>query len=147
MAVRAIGVALLFSSLPLVGCGTVANLARPGPNGGKIPFGGVRHDVSSIEKLAHGDCGCRPYSQSEQNRQVALKLFCAADVPFSFIGDVVTWPYAATYTYINQPVPTPPIKQVPYLPVSQGPIPPVSQTTAQGQPQTSPQVPCKSIRG
>jgi uncharacterized protein YceK len=130
MAFRSIGVALLLSSLPIAGCGTVANLARPGPNGGKIPFGGVRHDASSIEKTADGEGGCTPWSQPEQYRQVALKVFCAADLPFSFLGDVLTWPYTATYSYINQPVPIPPIRQAPPLPVP--------QATAQGRPQTSP---------
>ena len=130
MAFRAIRVALLLSSLPMAGCGTVANLARPGPAGGKIPFGGVRHDVSSIDKTANGECGCGPCCTPEQYRQVALRVFCAADLPLSFIGDVVTWPYTATYTYINQPVPTPPIRQVP--------TPTVTQSTAQGRPQTSP---------
>jgi hypothetical protein len=36
-------------------------------------------------------------------------LFCAADLPFSLIGDVLTWPYAAAYSFINQPIPTPPV--------------------------------------
>ncbi len=126
MAFRAIRVALLLSSLPMAGCGTVANLARPGPAGGKIPFGGVRHDVSSINQTANRESGCTP----EQYRRVALRVFCAADLPLSFIGDVVTWPYTVTYSYINQPIPTPPIRQAP--------PPPVTQTTSMDQPQTSP---------
>jgi len=130
MTLRAIGVGLLLSSLPIAGCGTVANLARPGPNGGKIPFGGVKHDVSSIEKTANGASGCKPDSPSEQDRQVALKVFCAADLPFSLIGDIVTWPYTVTYTYINQPTPIPPMRLAP--------PPPVSQATATSRPQTSP---------
>ncbi len=36
-------------------------------------------------------------------------LFCTADLPFSFVGDVVTWPYTAAYSCINQPIPTPPV--------------------------------------
>jgi hypothetical protein len=36
-------------------------------------------------------------------------LFCAADLPFSLIGDAVTWPYTAAYSFINQPIPTPPV--------------------------------------
>lgn len=130
MTLRAIGVGLLLGSLPIAGCGTVANLARPGPNGGKIPFGGVRHDVSSIDKTANGGCGCTPGSPPEQYRQVALKVFCTADLPLSFIGDVVTWPYTATYTYINQPPPIPPMKLAP--------PPPVSQVTDSSRSQTSP---------
>jgi uncharacterized protein YceK len=131
MALRASCVALLLWSLPIAGCGTVANLARPGPEeGGKAPFGGVRQDVSCIKKTANGECSCRPYSNSEQYRQAALRLFCALDLPFSFIGDVVAWPYTATYSYINQPIPTPPIRQAP--------TPPVIQATAEVRPQTSP---------
>ena len=133
MAFRTMCVALLLSSLPIAGCGTVANLARSGPEGGgKSPFGGVREDVSCIKEAANGECGfrIRPKSESEQYRQVALGLFCAADLPFSLIGDVVTWPYTATYSYINQPFPTPP--------VTQAPIRPVTQATAEVRPQTAP---------
>jgi uncharacterized protein YceK len=133
MAFRAICVALLLSSLPIAGCGTVANLARSNPEDGGIrPFGGVKHDVSCIKKAENGDVGCvlKPKSESEQYRQVALRLFCAADLPFSFIGDVVTWPYTATYAYINQPTPFPPI--------TPAPTPPVTQATAEIQSQTSP---------
>jgi hypothetical protein len=36
-------------------------------------------------------------------------LCCAADLPLSLIGDIVTWPYTAAYTFINQPVPAPPV--------------------------------------
>jgi uncharacterized protein YceK len=133
MAFRASCVALLLSSLPIAGCGTVANLARPGPEeGGKVPFGGVRHDVSCFEKAANGECVFRTQlrSESEQYRQVALGIFYAADLPFSLIGDVVTWPYTVTYSYINQPVPTPPVRLAPNYPVT--------QATANGQSQTSP---------
>jgi uncharacterized protein YceK len=126
MAFRASCVALLLSSLPIAGCGTVANLVKPGPEeGGKSPFGGVRQDVWRIKMAA---------SESELYRQVALRLLCAADLPFSLIGDVVTWPYTATYSYINQPIPTPPVIQAP--PGAQAP--PVTQATAEGRPQTSP---------
>jgi hypothetical protein len=56
------------------------------------PFGGVRHDMWCIRKAANGESGCRtpPTSQSEQFRQVALMVFCAADLPLSLIGDVVS---------------------------------------------------------
>src|SRR5262245_36612899 len=41
MAFRTLCVVLLLSSLPNAGCGTVANLVKPGPAmGGKTPFGG-----------------------------------------------------------------------------------------------------------
>ena len=132
MAFRAIRVALLLSSLPIAGCGTVANVAKPGPEGGKVPFGGVRQDVWCIKKAENGEWDFRtpPKSEPEQHPQVALMLLCAADVPLSLIGDVVTWPYTATYSYINQPIPTPPI--------TLAPTPPVTQATAEVRPQTPP---------
>lgn len=129
MANRAVCVALLLSSLPIAGCGTVANLARPGSEqGGKLPFGGVRHDVASLKIDANGECGCRPRSESEHYRQLARRLFWAADLPFTAVADVVTWPYAATYTYINQPVPTPPVMQPP----------PGTLATVEDRPKTAP---------
>jgi uncharacterized protein YceK len=124
MAFRAVCVALLLSSLPIAGCGTVANLVKSGPEGGgKRPFGGVRQDVGCIKTAANGESGFRthPRSESEQYPQVARTLFCAADLPFSLIGDVVTWPYVVAYSFINQPIPTPP----------------VTQATTEGRPQTS----------
>ena len=131
MADRAICAALLLASLPIAGCGTVANLARQGPEKGeKIPFGGVKHDVSYIKETTNGEGGSPPCSSSEQCRKAALRLFCAADLPFSLVGDVVTWPYTATYTYINQPTPTPPMRLAP--------APAGTQVTAEGRPQTSP---------
>jgi hypothetical protein len=147
MAIRAIGVALLLSILPIAGCGTVANLVGLLPEAsGVSPFGGVRHDVGCIKKAANCEPGCKthPDSQSEQYRQVAIRLFCAADLPFSLIGDVVTWPYTSAYTFINQPIPTPPVTQAqPILgpQVTQAPAilgPPVTQAPADVQPQTSP---------
>ncbi len=116
MAFRALGVALLLSSLPVAGCGTVANLARSRPEaGGKSPFGGLRQDVGWINKAADGEFGFGTHAKPEleQSPQVGLMLLCVADLPFSLIGDVVTWPYTATYSYINQPIPTPPVTQPP----------------------------------
>jgi uncharacterized protein YceK len=129
---RAIRIALLLSTLPLAGCGTVANLARQKPGaGGVSPFGGVRQDVACIHKAANGELGFRapPKSESEHYPKTALMLFCAADLPFSLIGDIVTWPYAVVYSYINQPVPLPPVILTP---------PPVTQAPAEDQPQTTP---------
>jgi len=125
MGFRAICAALALSSLPTAGCGTVANLVGSHPEeGGKSPFGGVRQDVGCIQKASNGEYGFRTHhkSESEQYPQVALMVFCAVDLPFSLIGDVVTWPYTVAYSYINQPIPTPPVVQAP----------------AEGQPQTSP---------
>jgi hypothetical protein len=47
-------------------------------------------------------------------------LLYALDLPFSLMGDVVTWPYTAAYSFINQPVF----------------VPPVTQALAEGPPQT-----------
>ena len=129
MAFRAICVALLFSSLPIAGCGTVANLVTSRPEeGGKSPFGGVRQDVCCIKKAANGelDFWTHAKSESEQHPQVAPMLFSAADLPFSLIGDVVTWPYTAAYTCINEPIPTPPVRQAPAQP-----LPPLLELPAQ----------------
>jgi hypothetical protein len=70
------------------------------------------------------------HTKSEQYRQAAGKLFWAADLPLSAIGDVVTWPYTATYTYINEPTPTPPVTLAPTYPVT--------PATTEVRPQTSP---------
>lgn len=118
MAIRATWVALVISSLPLAGCGTVANLAHPGPVGvTKVPFGGVRKDVAGIEGAANGESCLWTQTQPEQRPLVLPMLLFAADLPLSLIGDVVTWPYTAAYTFINEPVPVP-------LPVPPPPPPP-----------------------
>lgn len=124
MAFRAIRVALLLSILPAAGCGTVANLANQKPGaGGVTPFGGVRQDVACLQQAANGNFCLRghPKSDSEQYPQRALLLFCAADLPLTLIGDLVTWPYAAAYTFINQPIPTPPVGQA--IPTVIQPVP------------------------
>jgi uncharacterized protein YceK len=150
MAFRAICVALLLSSLPIAGCGTVANLARQGPEeeGGMSAFGGVRQDVSCIKKAENGECSfwTQPKSEPAQHPQVALMAFYAADLPLSLIGDVVTWPYVVTFSYINRPTPIPPMTQVPTPPstqaptplATQAPTPPAAQATPEGRPQTYP---------
>lgn len=106
---RAIGVVLLLSTLLIAGCGTVANVARPGPEGGKIPFGGVAHDMSYLQSAANGEGNLGTHSEptATEPPKKGLMVLCAADLPFSFICDVVTWPYTAAYTYINQPIPAP----------------------------------------
>lgn len=124
MAFRAICVALLLSSLAGAGCGTVANLASSGPGaGGVSPFGGVRHDVACIKQAAPGESavGAHPESNLKHCPRWALRLFCAADLPFSLLGDVVTWPYTMAYSYINQPIPTPPVGQA--IPTVIQPVP------------------------
>jgi hypothetical protein len=121
MAFRTIRVALLLSSLPVAGCGTAANLANQKPGaGGVVPFGGVRQDVACIQKAANGEVCFRghPRSDSGQYPQRALMLFCAADLPLSLIGDIATWPYTVSYSFINQPVPVPPVV------IANPPVPP-----------------------
>ena len=136
MAFRAICVALLLASLPIAGCGTVANLAKPGPEGGgKSPFGGVRQDVCCLKQAANGELGSRthPEAESEQHPQVAPMLLYAADLPFTLLGDVVTWPYTAAFTFINEPVPVPPVVQAPPIATL-----PVAQAPAAARPEASP---------
>lgn len=152
MAFRAICVAVLLTTLPVAGCGTAANLVRQGPEqGGVSPFGGVRQDVWCIKNAANGEFGVRtqPKSEAEQHPRVALMLLCAADLPLSLIGDILTWPYTRAYSFINQPVPIPPVTLI-NLPVTQAiPIPPATQlmpipiapatpAPAEGRPQPSP---------
>jgi uncharacterized protein YceK len=144
MAVRTICVALLLSIPLSAGCGTVANVARTGPNNGMSPFGGVKQDLACIQKAANGELGFKTHdtSESEHYPRAALRLFCAADLPFSLIGDVVTWPYTVSYAFINQPIPPPPVTladptvsqtiPIPIPPVTQPmpiPIPPAAEPT------------------
>ncbi len=138
MAFRAICVALLLSSVPIAGCGTVANVARSRPEeGGRIPFGGVKQDMVCIQKAANGELGFRahPKSEAEQYPQLALMCFCALDLPFSVIGDVLTWPYTVSFTFINQPVPTP------LMGPSSIPGTAPGSVQVQAQPQASTQIP------
>ena len=116
MAYRASCVAVLLSILPIAGCGTVANLVITHPaEGGRSPFGGVRQDVSCIQKAENGEFSFTTHpkseSESEPHPQIAPMLLCAADLPFSLIGDIVTWPYTAAYVCINQTIP--PVAQAP----------------------------------
>lgn len=133
MVIRAFGFALLLSSLSIAGCGTVANLAKLGPEGGKTPFGGVGQDIQCIHKAGNGelDFGTHPPSGPDQpldqRLQLALMVCCYADLPFTFIGDVVTWPYTVSYTCINQPTPVPPVTFAP--PVTHGPVLALPQTS------------------
>lgn len=116
MAIRTMYGALLLSSLAIGGCGTVVNVVKPGPvEGGKAPFGGVRQDVVWFKTAENGELCLKtpPRSEPEQHPQVALMLLSAADLPFSLLGDLVTWPYVVAYSYINQPVPVPPVAQPP----------------------------------
>jgi hypothetical protein len=107
--------------------------------------------VACIKKAANGEVGFGTHAKSEPAHypQAALMLFCAADLPFSLVGDVVTWPYAVVYSIINQPSPPPPVtlanppvtETLPIPPVTHPmpiPIPPVTQTKAEGRPQATP---------
>jgi len=80
MALRAICVVLLLSTLPAAGCGTVANLVKsPSEDGGGRPFGGVRQDVLCIKKAANGELGNKTLLRPEA-RAYALSL---AVIPWS----------------------------------------------------------------
>ena len=118
---RAICVALLLASLPLAGCGTVTNLASKNPgDGGKTPFGGVRQDVYHIKEAANAGSGSAAHADagSEQHPKLACLLY-GADLPLTLLGDFLTWPYTAAYTFINQPVPVPPVIFAPNAPPPQ----------------------------
>ena len=154
MAFRVICVALLFPALSAAGCGTVANLTRANPEDGRIPFGGVRQDVACLRKAVDGvsGAGAHPESESEHYSHVALTVFCAADLPFSLIGDLVTWPYAVAYSVVNRPIPTPPVTladppappPVSTPPATRPmPIPPAAPPPAAGTPKALPPVPSK----
>ena len=139
MAFRMICVTLLLAGLPITGCGTVANVVTSRPEeGGKTPFGGVRHDENCIKTAADGKFGLLPHpeSESEQHAQVVRMLVFAADLPFSFVGDLVTWPYTATYSFINQPVPVPPVTEATNIlpPTYVKPEPPGQSKQKDGKP-------------
>ncbi len=113
---RITSIAWLLAILPITGCGTIANVVQTNPEDGrKDPFGGVRHDVTCIQQAASGEYVFKkhPSAESQQYPRAILLLCCAIDLPFSLIGDVVTGPYTAIYSYINQPSPVPPLLQVP----------------------------------
>ncbi|QEL16448.1 YceK/YidQ family lipoprotein [Limnoglobus roseus] len=112
MPLRATRVALLSAVLPLAGCGTVTNLAVTRiEDGGRLPFGGVKHDVRCIHGAADDQFGAHAHPRPEQDGypRTALMLLCAADLPLSLVADTVLWPYLKAYNRINQPVPYPPV--------------------------------------
>jgi hypothetical protein len=129
MTFRAICVVLLLSILPAAGCGTVANVARQRPgDGGVVPFGGVHHDLWCIRKAAAGEFGLKNHHKAEPDLypQVGLMLFCATDLPLSLVGDCLTWPYTAAYTFINEPLPPPPVEVMSPLVAQPIPTPPAT---------------------
>lgn len=112
MNIRAIGAAVLLSTLPAAGCGTVTNLARTNTEtGGRVPFGGVKQDLACLQSASDEHTGIRRHSTSESEPypRAMLACFCAIDLPFSLVGDLVTWPYTWGYTVVNEPIPTTPI--------------------------------------
>lgn len=151
MKFRTIRVVLLLSVLPVAGCGTVSNVVSARPEaGGKVPFGGVKKDLRCIHQASNEEWGARPQPQSESDSylRTSLMLLCAADLPFSLVGDIVTWPYTASYSFINEPIPTPqvvlvggptanplpPAPVVPVVPPMKVPVPPALQSTPKGPP-------------
>ncbi|MBY0456420.1 MAG: hypothetical protein K2V38_03725, partial [Gemmataceae bacterium] len=131
MAVRAMCVPLVLAVLPAAGCGTVANLARPNPGDGRVPYGGVQRDVACLERAAADASGPVSARGPEPYPRWAGVLLCAADLPFSFVGDLLTWPYAAAYTEINRPVAVPPLLFADPPPL---PAVPAAQTPPGGKP-------------
>jgi uncharacterized protein YceK len=110
MTPRAICVALL-SVLPAAGCGTVANLAHVRPeDGGRVPFGGVKRDLAVLQQT-DGAPALRAHHtpEAEVYPRQTLAVLCALDLPFSFVGDLLTWPYTTVYSIVNEPVPVPPL--------------------------------------
>jgi hypothetical protein len=93
--------------------------------------------MECFRQAQNGEIGARTRSTAEADQypRVALMMFCAADLPLSLVGDIVTWPYTAAYSFINQPIPLPPLVQVPPAPVGAPPVP------VQGPPPTGPQAP------
>lgn len=109
MTSRAICVALL-AALPAAGCGTVANLSHTNPDeGGRVPFGGVRRDLAALHQ-PEAPVGPRVRHTPETNySRRTSAVWSAVDLPFSFVGDLVTWPYVRIYMIVNAPVPVPPV--------------------------------------
>ncbi len=113
MASRAACFVVLLGGLAAGGCGTVANLAQPGAGGGgKVPFGGIQHDLYGVQG-AHEESAPDSLPGSGPPPRLGKGLVCAVDLPFSLVGDLVTWPYTAAYTFINAPVPVPPFLAAP----------------------------------
>lgn len=135
MTARISRAAALLALLPLAGCGTVANLTPPNPDAARVPFGGVKHDLAGLRGAAHGAPGCEACAGKggPQYPHTALAALCAADLPFSLVGDLVTWPYIRVYNVVNAPVPTAPLtfadpgaipaRPVPPTPPKQMPLP------------------------
>lgn len=112
MKFRALSGALLLAVLSATGCGTMANLAHSNSDqGGRIPFGGVKRDMAAIHKSSGEEPGPVTHRkcQSEQYPHEMLTFLCAVDLPFSLVGDLLTWAYTSAYTTVNAPVPVPPV--------------------------------------
>jgi uncharacterized protein YceK len=65
-----------------VGCGTVKNFRDSGK---REPFGGVRDNLENIEYNAD-----RSHIRMCPRWTIAV---CAVDLPFSFVGDIITLPW------------------------------------------------------
>lgn len=109
MTSRAICVALL-AVLPAAGCGTVANLAHTNPDeGGRVPFGGVKRDLAAMHQPPAPVGPRAPHNSDADYSRRTSAVWSAVDLPFSFVGDLVTWPYVRIYLIVNAPVPVPPV--------------------------------------
>ncbi len=101
MTSRAIPVAVLVAALFSSGCGTIENFATP--KDGVRTFGGVALDLQHASDLANGSTGGAGSpvgsgggTQGTTYAAMTLAIVFAPflDLPFSFIGDVITYPLA-----------------------------------------------------
>lgn len=148
MRMRMIAVAMVLSSLPCLGCwGTTVNLIRPGPEGGgMVPFGGVKQDLICMQEAAASKLNFDGAVESDEYKypHAAIFLFCGLDLPFSFIGDLMTWPYVETYLYINEPIPVPPVTQAPPMLLLSEPKPTLLPAPTESKSPAKPSQPDKS---
>ncbi len=139
MTFRALCCVLLLAVLSATGCGTMANLAHSNSEeGGRIPFGGVKRDMAAIHKSSGEESGPVTHRkrQSEQYPHEMLTFLCAVDLPFSLVGDLLTWAYTSAYTTVNAPTITfadaPATLPLPAAPLATKPtaVPPATQPMA-----------------
>ena len=91
-------IALVTACLTLAGCGTVMNIAKPGPKGSLI-YGGVVSDV---------DCFLpQTWGQWKGGGKVIWGwTFAAIDLPFTIVGDTLTLPLTipwAIQAWLDEP--------------------------------------------
>ena len=115
MNVRATTAVLLLACLASAGCGTVANLCTAGPRRAAASPSVASSTTSRTFRNRPAGTPTSRRTARDNYPRTALTLLCAVDLPFSFVGDVITWPYTASFTYVNQPAPFAPIQILPPL--------------------------------